>query len=352
MHFLLYFFPFQPSSEISKEILAPADGPREEMITTAVKFLQNPKVQKSPLHQRKAFLERKGLTKEEIDMAVQRSGVIENPKGSQSYVPSPNTQATVPYQPMTQQPPMQVQVYSQWMKVRDILSVIALAGGLSYAVYRFYKRVLRPLLFGKSDEESRLDKVEQVVMEMQQNVVTALTKIQETLTALQTVVSKQDEKLQAITHEVFSKQSTEMLNKVQDQQFTTEIKSELTSIKGLLLNRKQFPPTPASTPLLPSWQLTTGITSPTTSTLSNSTRSLVTPSGDNAKQSEEATLNSNEKGDTNQADKPPEIQFSTESLASLDTTDRGTDENSDEKEVNEVKVTDMVTKDTDSDEVD
>lgn len=29
--------------------------------------------------------------------------------------------------------------YSGWTRMRDILSIIALAGGLSYAAYRFYK---------------------------------------------------------------------------------------------------------------------------------------------------------------------------------------------------------------------
>ena len=29
--------------------------------------------------------------------------------------------------------------YSGWSRVRDVLSIIALAGGLTYAAYRFYK---------------------------------------------------------------------------------------------------------------------------------------------------------------------------------------------------------------------
>ena len=34
--------------------------PRKDLINTAVKFLQNPKVQSSPLQQKKEFLKRKG----------------------------------------------------------------------------------------------------------------------------------------------------------------------------------------------------------------------------------------------------------------------------------------------------
>ncbi|TMS16484.1 Peroxisomal membrane protein PEX14 [Larimichthys crocea] len=37
-------------------------------ITTAVKFLQNPKVRQSPLATRKAFLKKKGLTDVEVEL--------------------------------------------------------------------------------------------------------------------------------------------------------------------------------------------------------------------------------------------------------------------------------------------
>ena len=47
----------------------------------------------------------------------------------------------------------------------------------------YLQKVLQPLIFGKSAEQSRLDKLEILVTELQQNVVTALTKVQETLTA-------------------------------------------------------------------------------------------------------------------------------------------------------------------------
>jgi hypothetical protein len=49
-------------------------------IVTAVKFLQNPNVQKSSLANQQAFLKRKGLTDEEVHIACERAGAI----GSQS----------------------------------------------------------------------------------------------------------------------------------------------------------------------------------------------------------------------------------------------------------------------------
>lgn len=42
---------------------------REEQVQNAVKFLSHPKVRGSPVIYRRSFLEKKGLTKEEIDEA-------------------------------------------------------------------------------------------------------------------------------------------------------------------------------------------------------------------------------------------------------------------------------------------
>lgn len=45
---------------------------REDQVANAVKFLSHPKVRGSPIVHRRSFLERKGLTGEEIDEAFRR----------------------------------------------------------------------------------------------------------------------------------------------------------------------------------------------------------------------------------------------------------------------------------------
>ncbi len=45
---------------------------REDYIQNAVNFLGHPKVKGSPVFYRRSFLEKKGLTKEEIDEAFRR----------------------------------------------------------------------------------------------------------------------------------------------------------------------------------------------------------------------------------------------------------------------------------------
>ncbi|KAL4221017.1 peroxisomal membrane protein pex14 [Mactra antiquata] len=233
-------------SELSKEVLAPAVGVREDLVNTAVKFLQNPKVHQSPISQKKAFLQRKGLTLEEIEVAVSRAGVKsnqENVERSQQVVPSvqtgPNTVVAVKGDEI-----------SRWVKVRDVMAVITMVTGISYAAYKFYKEILAPWIFGLQTKEQRIDKLERAVTESIDNVNKTLASIEETL-------GKQQEKILVLSHDVNSKMGPGNVDTMQSNAGITEVKNELSSIKGLLLNRRQFPPVPTTTPVLPSWQLAT-----------------------------------------------------------------------------------------------
>ncbi|KAL6959793.1 hypothetical protein U1Q18_039947 [Sarracenia purpurea var. burkii] len=66
-----------PKTEASGEIpptsvFVNSEPMREEQVQNAVKFLSHPKVRGSPVIYRRSFLEKKGLTKEEIDEAFRR----------------------------------------------------------------------------------------------------------------------------------------------------------------------------------------------------------------------------------------------------------------------------------------
>lgn len=60
----------QPIS--SPSVFVNSEPMREEQVQNAVKFLSHPKVRGSPVMYRRSFLEKKGLTKEEIDEAFRR----------------------------------------------------------------------------------------------------------------------------------------------------------------------------------------------------------------------------------------------------------------------------------------
>lgn len=302
------------------------------MISTAIKFLQNPKVQQSPVSQRKAFLERKGLTKEEIELAIERSG-IPSDKPTQVYPPQPPgiqapiPGAVVPYQQSA--PPVGTLV-----KIRDVLHTIALIGGLSYAAYKFFKEYLLPWILGKPKTEDRLNKVENMVIELQKNIVETLSKIQLTLTSMQETMSTNQEKVQAISHEVYSQRSSTAMSNINESQFATEMKSELQTVKGLLLNRRQFPPTPSSSSL-PAWQLSQTATPMSKSNMvkpsgdatpvsepSGDAAIASEPSGDATLVSEEACLNQN-KNDRTDAENNEEVKvnFSLEETTNVDMLD-------------------------------
>ncbi|CAE6255517.1 unnamed protein product [Arabidopsis arenosa] len=76
---------------------------REDQIQNAIKFLSHPRVKGSPVIHRRSFLERKGLTKEEIDEAFRR--VPDPPPSSQTTVTSQDGQQAVStVQPQAMQP--------------------------------------------------------------------------------------------------------------------------------------------------------------------------------------------------------------------------------------------------------
>ncbi|KAK4776754.1 hypothetical protein SAY86_005442 [Trapa natans] len=69
-------------SNSSPSVFVNSEPMREEQVQNAVKFLSHPKVQGSPVIYRRSFLEKKGLTKEEIDEAFRR--VPDSPPSAQT----------------------------------------------------------------------------------------------------------------------------------------------------------------------------------------------------------------------------------------------------------------------------
>ncbi|KAL8584109.1 hypothetical protein ACOMHN_011724 [Nucella lapillus] len=246
-------------AELSKDILAPAEGPRENLVVTAVKFLQNPKVRQNPLSQKKAFLESKGLTGDEIQLAIQRAGVTDDPQSSSSVLLPVQQQ---PHHPQVypntalvpgQQPLLSPLPVSPWTRTREVVTTAAIVAALSYAVYNVFKTYVRPWLLGKSEAEGRLQRLETSVVELQASVAQTNTQLMETLRAIQeSLATQKDSSVQSA--EVSLRQETHALN---------EIKSEVSSLKALLLNRRQFPPPPVTSPVIPAWQKTALVSSQT-----------------------------------------------------------------------------------------
>ncbi|XP_012372020.1 peroxisomal membrane protein PEX14 isoform X2 [Octodon degus] len=248
--------PKQPSSTPGSENVVP----REPLIATAVKFLQNSRVRQSPLATRRAFLKKKGLTDEEIDLAFQQSGTAAEEPASLG----PAAQV-VPLQPphlvsQSCNPPG-----SRW---RDYGALAIILAGIAFGFHQLYKKYLLPLILGGREDRKQLERMAASLSELSGSVAQTVTQVQTTLASVQELLRQQQQKVQELAHELATAKATTSTNWILESQNVSELKAEINSLKGLLLNRRQFPPSP-SAPKIPSWQIPVKSPSPSSPAAAN-----------------------------------------------------------------------------------
>ncbi|XP_076266355.1 peroxisomal biogenesis factor 14 isoform X1 [Rhynchophorus ferrugineus] len=203
---------------------------REDLVNTAIKFLQNPKVINSPLAQKQQFLQRRGLTEEEIRIACERSGAYNHHEQYLSKFPQNPYATNVAYRGYI---PHQVTLFD---RIRNITQNIALFSIVAYIVQKFFRKYIAPFLFGrkKKSVEDKIDKLEE-------NVEKSISDIR---SSIGDVKSELDKICYTSENEVVSQ--------------IKELQSEVATVKGLLLTRKQFPSvanSPVVPPSIPAWQM-------------------------------------------------------------------------------------------------
>lgn len=115
---------------------------RPDMVTSAVSFLVDPKVQTSTLSQRVQFLESKGLNPEEIDEAMRQSGTSTSSVASAAPGPSRAVHQQQPmYAPQGYQQPYypQQMAQQQGRDWRDWFIMAVVSGTIGYGVISFAK---------------------------------------------------------------------------------------------------------------------------------------------------------------------------------------------------------------------
>ncbi|XP_046685016.1 peroxisomal membrane protein PEX14-like [Homalodisca vitripennis] len=203
--------------------------PREALISKAVLFLTNKKLVQQDPHHLRMFLLKKGLTEDEASMAFQRAEVIK----SQSVQAEYSQSLVHPQLPPPLLPP--APVTSFWSTVHNIITTVTSIGGILYALYWLWKTYISPWLFGRKPKKKP---IEASLSDLEAAVGNCVTDIQIIRTSLDTLA---EQKAAELTQGV-------VVSRIQ------EVKSEIGSLKALLLNRSQFPATPA--PLgIPAWQL-------------------------------------------------------------------------------------------------
>lgn len=217
----------------------PPAPPRESLISTAVKFLQNPKVDQSPLEQKKQFLSKKGLTDDEIEIAISRSGV--------------SSHVSVSMPPSDQ---IAVQPVSTLTRIREYSSLAVIVGGVVYGLYWLYKRFIEPMFLKSAKvQEEKLEKMEKGLEDVQDDLTQNMQEIRSSLNEMQDQLGTQSSKLGQVAANLTSFRQAESGYGTVSNSAIGELKAEITSIKGLLLSRNQFPAQPITKPIIPSWQL-------------------------------------------------------------------------------------------------
>ncbi|XP_011703809.1 PREDICTED: peroxisomal membrane protein PEX14 [Wasmannia auropunctata] len=206
---------------------------RENLVKTAVQFLQNPKVSSSPLVQKQEFLKRKGLTDEEIKTAFKLASVDNITDRNALQSQSPYTAVQIPSGSIHSYRQMNVYQSTFLQKVKELFNATALIGITVYCAYWFYKKFIEPFLFGQRKKRS----VEDRVTELDKTVQDSMKEVKDS-------ISKVESEVQKLTqHQALDPTIPQLVQ---------ELKHDLSSLKALLLSRKQFPTAPAS---IPPWQL-------------------------------------------------------------------------------------------------
>jgi len=206
-------------------------GIREELVNTAVKFLENGKVQSSTEKMKRDFLTKKGLTEEEIKEAFSKV-----------------RRQVAPVQQVQQAPMQQIMLpqSSFSSRIRDLLNILLLIGGASYAARYLWKKYISPWLFGAAKP---VKTPHEMVLETTQAVLKTVEQLQISVQSLQASLDTHSSKLDMVTQAQVKSGETGAMQ---------ELKSDIQSVKGLLLSSRSFPQNPTiSPPSIPAWQLET-----------------------------------------------------------------------------------------------
>ncbi|CAH0555829.1 unnamed protein product [Brassicogethes aeneus] len=209
------------------------DNIREDMVQTAVKFLENPNVVNTPLAQKQKFLQRKGLNDPEIKLACERSGAYERHEQMKMQNPPlpPINNNIISYG--YNQRHLQ---YSWFDKIREIFHNVAVFSIVAYVIHKFYEKYIAPFLFGKKKKS-----IEDSIRDLDKDLKKSVKELSDNLESVKIEVDR-------INQSTGSNTSRQL----------SDLKSDVATVKGLLLGRKQFPSV-ADNPVVPSsipaWQM-------------------------------------------------------------------------------------------------
>ena len=233
---------------------------REELINVAINFLLNPKIKSSPLFQKRQFLAEKGLTRDEIDVAIDRFLVYVSNESSLPFNQNSVNyrQSFPPLYSHAHPPPVTAAalVPSFWLLTRAITPPAILVGSALYGLYWLYVNYIHPLLYG------RIPSSTEILKEEIRRISDQLGKLQLDITRIEYSIKSN------FDHELAMASSTGA--GAAEIAAIGELKSEIASIKAMILSQDRFPSTPSSSLSIPSWQLPSTTNTTTTAAIAAS----------------------------------------------------------------------------------
>ncbi|OTB14473.1 hypothetical protein K445DRAFT_318874 [Daldinia sp. EC12] len=213
---------------------------REDVVASAVGFLQDPNVVSSPLENKLSFLRSKNLTQEEIDIAFARSGLPTAPvpvSSSASSPPPPPPSA--PAQPPPYYNQYQTQPYG-WQAPpevpkrdwRDWFIMATVVGGVSYGLYTVSKRYLYPLVSPPTPE--KLDQDKAMVDEQFEKAFSTLEQLSKDTEDLKASERERTEKLDKVLDELdtFMRDTKSASRRHEDE--TDRLREEMKALKSVI----------------------------------------------------------------------------------------------------------------------
>jgi peroxin-14 len=245
-------------------------APREDIITSAVTFLQDPSVASSPVEKRIEFLRSKNLTEEEVQLSLARAADPSTPSQPQPQYYPPQQQYGRPppqgfgynynpyvdFQAAPPEPPKR-----DW---RDWFIMATVVSGASYGLYVLAERYVKPLILPPTPPQLEQDKA--AIDEQFNRAFALIDTLSSDTTALKAAEEARTQKLDTVLADVeavVAELKSANIRREEDSLPTAmegvkqsserqlkELSSELASLKTLMGNRMSG--APSSTPYLPS----------------------------------------------------------------------------------------------------
>eukprot|EP00339_Tiarina_fusa_P005202 CAMPEP_0117014858 /NCGR_PEP_ID=MMETSP0472-20121206/11978_1 /TAXON_ID=693140 ORGANISM="Tiarina fusus, Strain LIS" /NCGR_SAMPLE_ID=MMETSP0472 /ASSEMBLY_ACC=CAM_ASM_000603 /LENGTH=496 /DNA_ID=CAMNT_0004718527 /DNA_START=18 /DNA_END=1508 /DNA_ORIENTATION=+ len=237
---------------VIEEPAAPVVPMREDMISNAIKFLSHENVKRTPLVRRVAFLEKKGLTNEEITEALRRVG--EAPSSTtpatptsapvQTYAQAPPIPQRVQYAPVPAPPPPQSSTFK--VVATSVVLTLSAAGGLAWLYNSFFRKQLeqdktkkKPITreIDFSDDDAELKDTENSEIPKP----TLQASMSELVQVMKTQQNEVNDTLKMV-HSVLSTPTPQNTRSTTDQINVKELTNAITELHSLLKSNKASEP--------------------------------------------------------------------------------------------------------------